>query len=103
MHISNHGHTCLVLYLLQNTQALFQPGAAKTAAGRTVGLVKGRFINEVYTQSVGNGLQLSGSIQCELFTLYDAWACDKEKRLIQSGLETANFHQAATSPDLACL
>ena len=63
MNVGNHRHRQAVAYLFQNRQALFNAEATETLAAGTIGLVKGRLVDERDAEPLANLLQFARSIE----------------------------------------
>ena len=69
MHVGQHRHAKLILHLLQDRQALFQPRPAKGHNRRPIGLIEGRFEDIGHAERSGISAIRSRRVHDELLAL----------------------------------
>ena len=102
VHVGQYRHADLFLDVGQDLQPLFHAQAAKRVAGRAVGLVERRLVDEWNAERRRDFLQHAGGIERHLLRLDHARAGDQEKWLFQPDFESAQLHAAFLSL-AACL
>ncbi len=95
MHVGEHGQAQLAAHLVQDLQARVHAQPALGGAGGPVGLVERALVDQRDAQRGAGFLELARDVEGHLQAFDRAGAGDQEEALVQTGIESAEFHGAS--------